>query len=102
MGYNDGNSASPLGRLIMPEISRFFGVVIHMYFNDHTPPHLHAEYQGKKAWVDFQGNIVRGDLGSKTALRLLREWIDLHAAELKQDWDFARAGRDLHKIDPLQ
>jgi hypothetical protein len=72
-----------------------------MYFKEHAPPHLHAEYQGRKALLDFQGNILRGDLGSKTALRLLREWIDLHAIELQQDWDLARAGHDLQKIDPL-
>jgi hypothetical protein len=85
----------------MPEISRFFGVVVRMYFRDHAPPHLHAEYQGKKVLLDFQGNIIRGNLGSKTALRLLREWIDLHAAELRNDWDLARAGNDLLHIDPL-
>ena len=86
----------------MPEISRFFGVVVRIYFRDHAPPHLHAEYQGRKALVDFRGNILRGDLGSKTALRLLREWVDLHAIELQQDWDLAKAGRDLQKIDPLE
>ena len=85
----------------MPEISRFFGVVVRMYFRDHAPPHLHAEYQGRKALLDFQGNIVRGNLGSKTAMRLLREWIDLHATELRHDWDLARAGNDLLNIEPL-
>ena len=85
----------------MPEISRFFGVVVRMYFRDHAPPHLHAEYQGKKVLVDFRGNVIRGDLGSRTVLRLLREWIDLHAEELQRDWDLARAGRDLRKINPL-
>jgi len=85
----------------MPEISRFFGVVVRMYFRDHAPPHLHAEYQGRKAIVDFQGNVLRGNLGSKTALKLLREWIDLHAAALQQDWGLARAGRDLQQITPL-
>lgn len=85
----------------MPEISRFFGVVVQMYFREHAPPHLHAEYQGRKAILDFQGNVLRGNLGSRTALRLMREWIDQHAAALHQDWDLARAGRDLQPIDPL-
>jgi hypothetical protein len=85
----------------MPEIPRFFGIIVRMHYDDHNPPHLHAEHQENKALLDFQGNILRGNLRSRTALRLVREWIDLHAAELQEDWDLARAGRDLHKIDPL-
>ncbi len=86
----------------MPEICRFFGIIVRMYYNDHEPQHLHAEYQGNKILVDFRGNVLRGSLGSHTALRLLREWIDLHVEELRQDWDRARQGRDLQKIPPLQ
>ncbi len=85
----------------MPEISRFFGIIIRMYYHEHNPPHLHAEHQGNKALLDFQGNILHGNLHSRTALRLVREWIDLHAAELRADWDLARTGRDLNKIHPL-
>jgi hypothetical protein len=85
----------------MPEISRFFGLVVRMYYDEHAPPHLHAEYQGHKALLDFRGNILRGDLGSKTALRLLREWIDLHTGELQEDWELARARIELNKIVPL-
>jgi hypothetical protein len=86
----------------MPEISRFFGIIIRMYYNDHAPPHVHAEYQGEKVLLDFQGNIVRGALGSKTALRLVRDWIDLHGTELEEDWNLARAGRGLNPIEPLK
>jgi hypothetical protein len=85
----------------MPELSRFFGIVIRMHYNDHAPPHLHAEYQGEKVLLDFRGNIVRGGLTSKTAVRLVREWIDLHGAELDEDWRRARTGRELRPIDPL-
>lgn len=85
----------------MPEISRFFGIVIRMFYDDHNPPHLHAEYKGNKALFDFHGNILRGDLGSRTGIRLVREWIDLHAAELEENWDLARAGREIKKIAPL-
>ena len=85
----------------MPEISRFFGIVVRMYYDEHNPPHLHAEHQGNKALLGFQGNILRGNLASRTALRLVREWIDLHAPELQGDWDLARAGRNLNNIDPL-
>jgi hypothetical protein len=86
----------------MPEISRFFGIVIRMYYNDHAPPHIHAEFQGGKALLDFNGNILRGDMGSRTATRLVREWIDLHGAELEEDWNLARAGEDIRQIEPLK
>jgi len=86
----------------MPEISRFFGIVIRMYYNDHAPPHVHAEYQGEKVLLDFSGNILRGTMGSKTAIRLVREWIDLHGSELEADWNHARAGTPLRPIDPLR
>jgi hypothetical protein len=68
----------------MPEISRFFGIIVRMFYDEHNPPHLHAELSGHKILPDFQGNILRGDLGSRTALRLLREWIESnHWIEVK-------------------
>ena len=85
----------------MPEISRFFGIIVRMFYNEHNPPHFHAEYQGKKAEFDLQGNITNGGLNSTTATRLVREWIDLHRQELEDDWNLARSGRELKKIDPL-
>ena len=86
----------------MPEISRFFGIIMRMFFDEHNPPHVHAEYQGHKAVFDLSGNITRGDLASKTATKLVREWIDLHLAELKTDWELAQAGKDVNKIAPLE
>ena len=85
----------------MPEISRFLGIIIRMYYDEHNPPHLPAEYDGKKVLLDFQGNIVAGDLGSRATLRLIREWIDIHVDELKENWELARLGKDLKKIAPL-
>ena len=72
-----------------------------MFYNDHERPHFHAEYQGNKVLLDFRGNIIRGDLGSRTALRLVREWVDMHATELEEDWELARAGKEVKKIAPL-
>ena len=85
----------------MPIVSSFFGIVIRMYYDEHNPPHLHAEYQESKALLDFRGNIIKGDLLSRTALRLLRDWIDLHVDELFENWELARAGKDIKKIAPL-
>ena len=61
----------------------------------------HAEYSGKKAVFDLEGNIIKGNLGSKTATKLVREWIDLHISELEKDWQLARNSEDMNKIDPL-
>jgi hypothetical protein len=73
-----------------------------MYYDEHNPPHFHAEYQGNRAVIDFRGNVIRGDLGSRTALRLVRDWVDLHEDELQEDWELARAGQELKEIEPLR
>jgi hypothetical protein len=85
----------------MPELSRFFGIVIRMFFEEHNPPHIHAEHQGDKAVFDLSGNITRGNMKSRTAIKLVREWIDLHVPELREDWELAQAGREIKKINPL-
>jgi len=86
----------------MPIISAFFGIVIRMFYDDHNPPHIHAEYQGRKVLLDFRGNILKGDLQSRTALKLVRDWVDLRNAELLEDWELARQGKEIKAIDPLQ
>jgi len=85
----------------MPIISRFFGIIIRMFYDEHNPPHLHAEYQGKKAVLDFNGNILKGNLDSRTATKLVREWIDLRFEDLEEDWQLATNGQEMNKIDPL-
>jgi hypothetical protein len=86
----------------VPEICRFFGIIIRMFFNEHDPPHFHAEYQGRKAVFDFAGNVVKGSLNSRTATRLVREWVDLRFNELEEDWELARTGKEIKKIAPLE
>jgi hypothetical protein len=86
----------------MPTIATFFGIIIQMYYDDHNPPHLHAEYQDSKAIFDFDGNVIKGKLSSKTATKLVREWIDLHTEELEDSWELALNGQELKKIAPLE
>ena len=86
----------------MPEICRFFGIIIRMFYDEHNPPHFHAEYSGHKAVFDFHGNITKGDLSSKTAIKLVREWIDLRMNELEEDWELTKAGKEIKKIAPLE
>lgn len=72
-----------------------------MFYDDHNPPHFHAEFQGNRAVFDFVGNILQGDLRSKTATKLVREWVDLRVAELNKDWNLAKSGDHLETIPPL-
>ncbi|MDE0155159.1 MAG: DUF4160 domain-containing protein [Gammaproteobacteria bacterium] len=86
----------------MPEISRFFGIIIRMFYDEHNPPHFHAEYSGNRAVFDFQGNVLKGSLSSRTATKLVREWTDLHLSELEEDWKLARESKTIKKIEPLK
>jgi hypothetical protein len=86
----------------MPTISAFFGIAVRMFYNDHAPPHFHAEYQGQRAAFDFSAKLIAGEITSKTALRLIAEWTRLHRAELEEDWERARASLPLNYIEPLQ
>ncbi len=86
----------------MPEISRFFGIVVRMHFDDHAPPHVHVEYQGQRAVLDFVGTIRQGAPGSRVATRLVQEWIALNIDELHADWELAQNGQELKTIHPLE
>ena len=63
-----------------------------------APYHGQAEYSGNKAVFDFQGNVLKGSLSSRTATRLVREWADLHLSELEEDWKLARESKTIKKI----
>ena len=86
----------------MPEISRFFGIVIAMFYNDHPPPHFHARYGGHKALVSIESlTLLRGSLPPR-ALGLVVEWATKHRAELWENWELARDEESLTKIAPLE
>jgi hypothetical protein len=86
----------------MPEISRFFGIVIAMYYDDHAPPHFHAIYGSEKAEFSIDPlGVLKGRL-SPRALALVTEWAALHQVELLQAWGQRAAGRAPAKIEPLQ
>ena len=86
----------------MPEISRFFGIVIQMYYNDHEPAHFHVRYSGQRALIAIEDLSVLGGKLTPRALSLVREWAELHRAELAEDWDLARAEAELRPIPPLE
>ena len=85
----------------MPTISRFYGIVIRMYFADHAPPHFHAVYAGQEAVVAIAGGeILRGELPDR-ALRMVREWGSMHRAELATNWDLVQVPEQPAPIAPL-
>ena len=86
----------------MPQISVFFGIIIRMYYGDHSPPHFHAEYQGQRATFDFQGNVLRGQITSRTARRLIKTWALKHRHELMINWRHIQRGLPLNRIAPLE
>jgi hypothetical protein len=86
----------------VPEISRFLGIIIAMYYNDHAPPHFHARYGEFEAVIAIStGEVIEGSL-PRRALNLVREWRELHREALEEDWRLARERRRLKKIEPLE
>ncbi|MFM9197127.1 MAG: DUF4160 domain-containing protein, partial [Planctomycetia bacterium] len=69
--------------------------------DNHAPAHVHVEYQARKAKIDLEGTILKGSLGSKTAEKLVREWLVLRSDQLERDWELAMKGEPLEKIAPL-
>ena len=86
----------------MPEISRFLGIVIKMFFDDHNPPHFHAEYGGDVALIDIRNLSVFSGRLLPRVIGLVIEWATVHQQELFVDWDRARAQQELLKIAPLE
>jgi hypothetical protein len=86
----------------MPQISRFFGIIISMYFNDHNPPHFHAQYGEEECLVGIADlTVIEGELPSR-ALGMVIEWATLHQQELMENWEKAVQLEPLSKILPLR
>ena len=86
----------------MPTISRFFGIVVAMFFDDHGPPHFHARHAGGTAKVRIDTvEVIESSLGRRQ-LRLVLAWAELHQDELLENWRLARAGETLREIEPLR
>lgn len=85
----------------MPEICRFYGIIIQMFFNDHNPPHFHVVYGDFKAVININDEIVEGFM-PKRALNLVFEWMDLHKTELLANWELTQNGELPKKIEPLK
>jgi len=85
----------------MPELCCFLGIVIYMLFDDHQPPHFHAEYGEYKVSVEIETGVIEGRF-PRRALNALMEWYGMHKEELAEDWRLASAHQPLNKISPLE
>ncbi|NCO54902.1 MAG: transcriptional regulator [Bacteroidetes bacterium CG02_land_8_20_14_3_00_31_25] len=85
----------------MPIIARFYGIIIQMYWEEHNPPHLHAEYQGNKMQISIKTLEVKGDFPAR-AKAMVFEWLSLHLNEIMENWELAQQGKPLKKIEPLK
>jgi hypothetical protein len=86
----------------LPEISRFLGIIIAMYYNDHIPSHFHAKYGDYQAVIAIDtGEIIEGRLPPRV-LGLVQEWREYHRGELNEDWLLARERKELKQIKPLE
>jgi hypothetical protein len=85
----------------MPIISRFFGIIVFMFWREHQPPHFHAKYGDGEVTVEIQTGKVTGNI-SQRVLSMVQEWRQLHQDELMDDWKLAEESKPLKRIQPLE
>lgn len=86
----------------MPIISRFFGIIVRMFFNEHAPPHFHVEYAEYRAVINIRTlDVTEGKL-PRRALELVQDWAELHRDELLKDWDLCQQHQQPEAIKPLE
>ncbi|MBN8545586.1 MAG: DUF4160 domain-containing protein [Ignavibacteria bacterium] len=85
----------------MPEISRFYGIIITMYYNDHNPPHFHARYGDDVVLISIEDlEIIEGNFPSR-ASNMVLEWAKKNKSKLQENWDNIRNEKPVFRIDPL-
>ena len=84
----------------MPEISRFYGIVIEMRPRDHLPPHFHARCGDDRILVHIADGTIIGSF-PKSKLTLVRSWLELHRAELLDNWTLLQRKKQARYIEPL-
>ena len=86
----------------MPEISRFLGIIIAMFFDEHNPPHFHARYGKEKVAIEIDSLRILDGRFPPRALGLVMEWASQHKDELLRNRELARDNQPLQKIEPLK
>jgi len=85
----------------LPIISRFFGIIVFMFWREHQPPHFHAKYGNDEVIVEIQTGKVTGNI-SQRVLNMVQEWRELQKNELLADWKLAEENKPLKRIKPLE
>jgi len=85
----------------MPEISRFLGIIIGIFYVEHGAPHFHTVYGEHEISVELESGKIHGEFPAR-ALRLVLEWASLHKEKLMENWQLARQGQPLRRIAPLE
>ncbi|MBU2766147.1 DUF4160 domain-containing protein [Acidithiobacillus ferrivorans] len=85
----------------MPELSRFYGIVLAMFWRDHLPPHFHAYYAGQEAEIGLDGTLLAGNL-PRRALQMVEDWRKKHLDELATNWEHATRKEPIYPIEPLE
>ena len=86
----------------MPVVSLFYGIKITINYDDHNPPHFHAEYAGNNALINIQNCTVMKSSLPKRQLKLVLAWAEIHKDELMQNWELSKIDAKLIDIKPLQ
>ena len=87
--------------IVMPEICRFFGIIITMFADDHNPPHFHVRYGDYEAIVTIDKGVVKGEM-PRNALKQVFRWMELNKEELAANWQRLQQGEEPKKIEPLK
>jgi Domain of unknown function (DUF4160)/Protein of unknown function (DUF2442) len=98
--FGDARRDEPAYIAGMPEVSRFYGIIIRMLANQHSPPHFHATYGEHHVSMTIEDGVVTGRFPAR-ALRLVAEWGELHRDELLENWSRLRSGETPEPIAPL-
>jgi hypothetical protein len=85
----------------MPEISRFYGIVVYLLWKDHNPRHIHFVYGDYNAVYNIADGVIDGKAPAKIIAKV-SEWVALHEKELLELWEKAQRGEELHRVKPLK
>ena len=82
-------------------INVFWDSDLHMYYDDHNPPHFHASYEGLEGMFNFEGSLIKGYMPLRVQ-KLIKEWCDCHKNELEENWENTKHDKPLNWIEPLR
>jgi len=85
----------------MPEISRFYGIIVYLLWRDHNPPHIHFSYGEYECVYNILDGVIDGKAPAKVIAKV-NEWVSLHEKELLELWEKAQRGERLYTVEPLK